>query len=124
MNKLSDDYFSSLQSNSFIYGLNILKCDKKKLTLKFVDSNYNNFIFPNLKSLKFISENVKVQKYLKILFSLNNICSRIIELDLSDTGITDNGMLRLTKNILVFKNIKHINLENTQITTESQKIFR
>ena len=30
-------------------------------------------------------------------------------------------MLRLVKNIFVFKKIKHINLENTQLTTESQK---
>ena len=30
-------------------------------------------------------------------------------------------MFRLVKNIFVFKKIKHINLENTQLTTESQK---
>ena len=44
MYKLSDDYFSFLQSNSFINKINILKCDKKKLTLKFVNSNYKNFL--------------------------------------------------------------------------------
>ena len=33
----------------------------------------------------------------------------------------DNVMLRLSKNISVFKNIKHINLKETQLTIESQK---
>ena len=37
--------------------------------------------------------------------------------------MTDNGMLRLTKNISVFKNIELINIENTKITTYSNKYF-
>ena len=76
MNKLSDDYFLSLQSNSFINGLNILKCDKKKLTLNTnVNKNYNKFSFPNLTCLKIISDNIKfhVHKCLKYLFPLDNI---------------------------------------------------
>ena len=121
MNKLSDDYFLSLKSNSFINSLNILKCDKKKLKLEYVNSNYNKFSLPNLTCLKIISDNTFVHKYLKYLFPLDNICSKITDLDLSNTGITDNGMLRLVKNIFVFKKIKHLNLENTQLTTESQK---
>ena len=117
MNKLSDDYFLSLQS----LGLNNLKCDKNKLTLKNVDSNYNNFSLPNLTCLKLTCVTTRIHKDLKDLFQLDNICSRITDLDLSNTGITDNGMLRLTKNISVFKKLEHINLENTQLTTESQK---
>ena len=36
MYRLSDDYFSFLQSNNFMDKINIIKCDKKKLTLKLV----------------------------------------------------------------------------------------
>ena len=61
---------------------------------------------------------------LKNLFLLNNICSSIKELDLSNTGITDNGIFRLTKNISLFKNIEIINLENTaQLTDYCNKFF-
>ena len=116
MEKLSDDYFLSLQSHS----LNILKCDKKKLTFKYIDSKYNNYSLPNLTSIKITFDNIEIQKDLKILFQLDNICARITDLDLSSTGITDNGMLRLTKNISVFKNIKIINIENTPLTLKSQ----
>ena len=117
MNKLSDDYFLSLQS----FRLNYLKCDKNKLTLNYVDSSYNNFSLPNLTCLKLTCSTTRIHKDLKDLFPLDNICSRITDLDLSNTGITDNGMLRLIKNISVFKKLEYIFLENTPITIKSQK---
>ena len=57
MPNLSDDYFSSLQSNTFIDKLNVFKCDKKKLSLKYVNTNYNKFFLPNLNCLKLIFSN-------------------------------------------------------------------
>ena len=123
MDNLSDDYFSSLKSNSFIYRINNLKCDKKKLILDSLSSNYNNFSLPNLTYLKITCPSIIIQKHLKELFSLDKICQRITELDLSNTGLTDNGMLRLIKNISLFKNIEQINLEGTKLTTYSGKYF-
>ena len=70
-----------------------------------------------------ICPSIIIQKHLKELFSLDKICPRITELDLSNTGLTDNGMLRLTKNISLFKNIEQINLEGTKLTTYSGKYF-
>ena len=52
---------------------------------------------------------------------MEKICSKIKALYLSNSGLTDNGMLRLTKNISVFKNIESINLQNTALTTYSKK---
>ena len=121
MDKLSDDYFAFLQSNYFIEKLKILNCDKKKLILENVTQNYNNFLLPNLTTVKLISDIFNFHKHLKDLFLLDNICSRIIELDLSNNWLNDNGMIRLTKNIHLFKKIEIINLENTKITTESIK---
>ena len=89
MYKLSGDYFSSLESNSFIDKIKIIKCDNEKLTLKHVNPNYNQFLLPNLNYLKFISSDLKINKELKKLFSLDNICSKIIYLDLSKIGLTD-----------------------------------
>ena len=123
MNNLSDDYFLFLQENSNFYKINILRCDKQKLFLKFIRPNYNNFVLPNLTFLKIIENSIKIHLILKELFQLDKICSQIKELDLSNTGMTDNGMLRLTKNISVFKNIELINIENTKITTYSNKYF-
>ena len=48
MPNLSNNYFSVLQSNIFIDKIDILKCDKNKLALKYVTSNYNKFLLPNL----------------------------------------------------------------------------
>ena len=121
MDKLSDDYFESLETNIFITKLNILKCDKRKLTLKRVSPNYNNFSLPNFTSLKMTTPPLEIKRELKMLFTLENIASRIIELDLSNTNLNDNGMLRLSKNIHFFKKIETINLENTKITNESIK---
>ena len=118
---LSDDYFAFLQSNSFINTMQILKCDKKGLTLRYISPNYNNFSLPNLKTLKMISLRYEILKDLKELLILDKIISRIIELDLSYTYLIDNGMLRLIKNIHFFKKIEIINLENTKITTKSIK---
>ena len=123
MNNLSEDYFLFLQENTNFYKINILRCDKQKLFLKFVHPNYNNFVLPNLTFLKIIENSIKIHLILKELFQLDKICSQIKELDLSNTGMTDNGMLRLTKNISVFKNIELINIENTKITTYSNKYF-
>ena len=123
MNNLSEDYFLFLQENSNFYKINILRCDKQKLFLKFIHPNYNNFVLPNLTFLKIIENSIKIHLILKELLQLDKICSQIKELDLSNTGMTDNGMLRLTKNISVFKNIELINIENTKITTYSNKYF-
>ena len=122
MDKLSDDYFESLETNIFIKKLNILKCDKRKLTLKRVSPNYNNFSLPNFTSLKMTTPPLEIKRELKMLFTLENISSRIIELDLSNTDLNDNGMLRLSKNIHFFQKIETINLENTKISNESINI--
>ena len=122
MYKLSDDYFSFLQSNSFINKINIVKCDKKKLTLKFVSSNYDKFFLSNLKILELISStNLDFIKELKILFTLDNICSNIIYLDLSNIGFNDEGIIILTENISKFKKIKQINIEDNHLTSKSDK---
>ena len=123
MNNLSEDYFLFLQENTNFYKINIFRCDKQKLFLKFVHPNYNNFVLPNLTFLKIIENSIKIHLILKELFQLDKICSQIKELDLSNTGMTDNGMFRLTKNISVFKNIELINIENTKLTTYSNKYF-
>ena len=123
MCNLSEDYFLSLQKNSFINRMRSLECDKKKLSIKYVSDNYNNFILPNLTCLKYFDTSLEILSNLRELFQLNNLCSRIKELDLSNTGLIDNGMFRLAKNISVFKNIELINLENTKLTTYSKKFF-
>ena len=97
---LSDDYFSFLQSNSFINKINIVKCDKKKLTLKFVSSNYDKFFLSNLKILELISST---------------------NLDLSNIGFNDEGIIILTENISKFKKIKQINIEDNHLTSKSDK---
>ena len=124
MDKLSDDYFLSLEKSGFVTKMKIFRCDKSKLTLGFVSDNYNGFILPNLTSLKIVDKSIEIQKTLKELFGLNNICSKIKEIDLSNTGLIDNGMFRFTKNISLFNNLESINLENTKITTYSQKYFK
>ena len=122
MYKLSDDYFSFLQSNSFINKINIVKCDKKKLSLKSVSYNYNNFLLPNLNLLEFISSiNLDILKELRILFTLDNICSKVVYLDLSNVGLNDEGIIILTENISKFKKIEQINIENNHLTSKSEK---
>ena len=122
MYKLSGNYFSSLQSNIFMDKLNLLKCDKKKLTLKSVSYNYKNFLLPNLNCLEFISStNLDIIKELKILFTLDNICSKVVYLDLSNVGLNDEGIIILTENISKFKKIEQINIENNNFTSKSEK---
>ena len=121
MYNLSDDYFYFLQSNSFIDKINIIKCDKKKLKLKSVSSNYDKFYLPNLNYLEFISSyNLDIIKELNILFTLDNICSKIIYFDLSNVGFHDEGIIILTGNISKFKKIEQINIENSHLTTKSE----
>ena len=43
---------------------------------------------------------------LKNLFLSESICSKLKELDISNSGMNDNGMLRLAKNISALKEIK------------------
>ena len=124
MNKLSDDYFLSLEKLEFLKSVKIFRCDKTKLILSFVNDNYKGFILPNLTSIKIVDNSIKIHKALKELIPLSNICSIIKELDLSNTGLTDNGMFRLTKNISVFKNLELINLDNVKLTTYSQKFLK
>ena len=96
---------------------------KKKLSLKFIYPNYNNFFLSNLDCLKFVETSEKINLILDQLFQLNNLCSIIKELDLSNTGITDKGMIQLTNNISLFKNIELINLDNTKLTINCKKYF-
>ena len=104
--------------------INIIKCDKKKLTLKYVNSNYKNFELSNLNLLEFISSNnLDIIKELKILFTLDNICSKIIYLDLSNVGFNDEGIIILTSNISKFKKIEQINIGNNHLTSKSEKYF-
>ena len=123
MEKLSDNYFLSLQKHFFFNHMKNFTCDKKKLILENVCVNFNNFNFPNLSLIKIIGKNREVHRTLKGLIKSNKICSKIIELDLSKTSFDDNGMLRLSKNINVFKNIKLINLQGIRLTTYSKKYF-
>ena len=61
-----------------------MECDKNKLTLKYVNSNYNNFLLPNLICLKLIFPfKADFEKELNKLFTLKGICSKIVYLDLS-----------------------------------------
>ena len=123
MNKLSEDYFLSLQGNFSFENMKNFKCDKTKLTLKYVRDNYNDFNLPNLTSLKIVDKTREIHLTLKGLFRLDKICTKIKELDLSNSGLNDNGMLRLTKNIKVFKSIELINLEGSFLTTYSKQYF-
>ena len=116
MYKLSDDYFYFLQLNSFMDKINIIKCDKQKLTLKYINPNYNKFLLPNLNCLKFISSDLDAIIELNKLFSLDNICSKIIYLDLSIVDFNDEGIIILAENISKLKKIEQINVENNHLT--------
>ena len=105
MNILSDDYFLSLQSNDFNYSISHISCDKTKLTLKRVSTSFNYFHLPNLTTLKIVDNTINIHLILKELFQLDKICSKIEILDLSNSGLNDNGMLRLTKNTFPFSKI-------------------
>ena len=118
---LSDNYFLYLETNSFIHRIKIIECEKSKLIMKSISINFNTFKLPNLTHLNFVNDNFEIQFYLKILFSCNNICSKLKELDLSYSGLIDNGLLRIKKNIEKLKNIQIINLENTKLTFKSKK---
>ena len=121
MDKLSDNYFLPLQSNIFVNSIKTFSCDKSKLTIRSINTNFNNFNLPNLTSLKIEDNTINIHLTLKILFQLDKICPKIKILDLSNSGLTDNGMLRLRKNISVLKNIESINIENCNITDYSKK---
>ena len=119
---LSDDYFLYLEENSkFINKIRLIECDKEKLIIRRITENFKGFRLPNLNSLRIIGRNVDIHYYLKILFSCDNICSLIKILDISDTELTDNGLLRLKKNIDKIKNIRIINISNTLLTSKSMK---
>ena len=123
MNNLSDDYFLSLQGNISFDKMKRFNCDKKKLTLKYAYDSYNDFNLPNLTLINIVGKSIEVHRTLKEVIRLDKICSKIKELDLSNTGLNDNGMFRLTKNIKTFKVIGIINLEGTNLTTYSKKYF-
>ena len=55
------------------------------------------------------------------MFQLDKICQKIKILDLSNSGLNDNAMLRLRKNISIFDNIETINIENCRISDYSKK---
>ena len=96
-------------------------CDKSKLTIKYIYPDFNNFILPNLKYVKLIDKSIEINYHLKVLFQLDKLCSVIKELDLSHTCLTDNGMLRIAKNIIKCKNLETLNLEETKMTTYNEK---
>ena len=118
---LSDKYFLYLETNSFIHSIKTIECEKSILIMKSISENFNTFKLPNLTSLKYVNDNFEIHYHLKKLFSCNNICSKLKELDLSYSGLTDNGLLRIKKNIEKLKNIQIINLENTKLTLKSKK---
>ena len=119
---LSDNYFLYLETNtSFIRKINIIECDKSKLVMKSISKNFNKFKLPNLTTIKFVNDRFDIHLCLKILFSCYNIYSLLKELDLSNCGLTDNGVFRIKKNIDKIKNIQIINLENTLITSKFKK---
>ena len=63
MDKLSEDYFLPLQNNSFFSFVNRMKnftCDKTKLTIKSLNTNFNNFNLPNLTTLKIEDNTIKI----------------------------------------------------------------
>ena len=91
--------------------------------MKSISENYKSFKLPKLTSLKFIECHYEIQYYLKILFSCENICSLLKNLDLSNSGLIDNGMLRLKKNFDKIKDVQTINLENTSLTLKSKKFL-
>ena len=94
---LSDNFFLYLEENSFINSIKIIESDKSKIVLKSISENFNTFKLPNLTSLKFVNNKFHIHLNLKILFSCNNICCLLKELDLSNSGLIDNGMLRIKK---------------------------
>ena len=94
------------------------------MTLKYINSNYNNFILPNLNCLEFINSKLDILKSLELLFTLENICSRIIHLDLSNIRFTDEGILKLTQNIVVFKKIEQIDLSNINLAKNKKSFIQ
>ena len=121
---LSNNYFLVLEKNFSVNKIQVIECDKEKLKLSKISENFNDFKLKNLAYLQFVNCFYKIQYYLKILFSLDNICSVLKELDLSNNKLTDNGMLRIYKNISKLKRIETINLENTELTLMSKKYIK
>ena len=121
---LSNDYFLVLEKNFSVNKIQVIECDKEKLKLTKISENFKGFKLKNLAYLQFVNCFYKIQYYLKILFSLDNICSVLKELDLSNNKLTDNGMLRINKNISKLKSIETINLENTELTIMSKKYLK
>ena len=62
-----------------------------------------------------------MNKELKKLFSLDNICPKIIYLDLSKTGLTDEGMNVLNENISKLKAIEQIYFENNKLSDKGKE---
>ena len=121
---LSNDYFLVLEKNFSVNKIQVIECDKEKLKLTKISENFKGFKLKNLAYLQFVNCFYKIQHYLKVLFSLDNICAVLKELDLSNNKLTDNGMLRINKNIHKLKKIETINLENTEITLMSKKYLK
>ena len=114
--------FFNFRKIIFYRQIEIIESDKAKIILTKISVNFKNFKLPNLISLRFIKDNnFYIHYYLKILFSLENICSSLKYLDLSNTGLKDNGILRINKNISKIKNIEIINLENNLLTLKCKK---
>ena len=115
--KISNECFLILNEFGFYTTIKVIECDKKDILLKTISKNFKNFKLKNLVKIMF----VEIWGNLKILFSLNNICSSLKELDLSDTYFSDDDMLELKTNIFEMKKIEIINIKNTNIGDKSVK---
>ena len=80
MNKLSNNYYLSLQEIYIDSRLNNFHCDKKVLTIKKFNENLDEYNLPNLTTLKIFDDcwinhgaSVETHLILKKLFPLNNL---------------------------------------------------
>ena len=115
---LSNQYFYILE-NCIPKTIKIIECDIDTLKISKISENFNNFKLPNLKNIEFISPN---DEYLKILFSLDNICSPLKQLYLSTCG--DKEITMIKKNINKLKSIEVIDLKDITITQRTYKYLK
>ena len=78
MNKLTDDYFLSLEKSGLISKLKIFKCDKTKLTFRYLNNKYTEFNLPNLNSIKIANNFTGSTKQYVIDFLRGKKCSELM----------------------------------------------
>ena len=115
---LSNQYFYILE-NCIPKTIKIIECDIDTLKISKISENFNNFKLPNLKNIEFISPN---DEYLKILFSLDNICSQLEKLYLSTCG--DKEITMIKNNIYKLKSIEVIDLNDITVTCKTYECFK